>query len=95
MKAAQDANVRMKLGLKVVNVDVGKTTITLENGELIDADLIIGADGIQVGPARSIHLRSCSEEYPPPVGCEAPRCRHKTPFPSPFVRPQCHSLHAL
>ncbi|KAJ7611803.1 hypothetical protein FB45DRAFT_941054, partial [Roridomyces roridus] len=40
------APVKLRLGCKVVGCDTEKAAVTLENGEVIEADVVIGADGI-------------------------------------------------
>lgn len=46
VRAAQDAGAEPITGRKVVSVDVGQRTVTLEDGTSIGADVIIGADGV-------------------------------------------------
>ena len=46
MEAAVGSGVEVKTGVKVVSVDAEKTTIELEGGETVSADLIIAADGV-------------------------------------------------
>ena len=38
----------MKAGVKVLAVDAEKGTVTLDDGETVSADLIVGADGAKV-----------------------------------------------
>jgi geranylgeranyl reductase family protein len=46
VRAAQDAGAELIIGRKVISVDVGQRTVTLEDGTFIAADVIIGADGV-------------------------------------------------
>ena len=43
---AVDSGAELKTGIKVRSVDVDKTTITLDGGETVSADVILAADGI-------------------------------------------------
>ena len=45
---AQNSGVKLRTGVKVKAVNVEKTTIELEDGETVQADLIIAADGVHV-----------------------------------------------
>ena len=46
--AAIKSGTQMETGVKVVSVDASNSTVKLESGETIPADLIIGADGANV-----------------------------------------------
>ena len=46
VRAAQDAGAEPIIGRKVVSVDVGQRTVSLEDGTFIGANVIIGADGV-------------------------------------------------
>lgn len=48
MDAASESGVVLKSGIKVKAVDTTRTAIVLENDEAVQADLIIGADGVHV-----------------------------------------------
>jgi salicylate hydroxylase len=41
---------------KVVECDPSKGTVTLESGEIVTGDLIIGADGMYVNPKKAAKL---------------------------------------
>jgi salicylate hydroxylase len=43
--AAKQAGVDIQLGRKVVNIDCTSPSVTLESGEVLTADVIVGADG--------------------------------------------------
>ncbi|CAD6583072.1 MAG: hypothetical protein CYPHOPRED_002227 [Cyphobasidiales sp. Tagirdzhanova-0007] len=45
-KKAQNCGVKFKFGLWVENIDCEKATITLKSGEVLTADLIVAADGL-------------------------------------------------
>ena len=79
MAAARELKVKVQLGVKVVDLDVAETTITLESGEHIYADQIIAADGIYVRRASlldSLYLTIRNHSYRSP----ALHHRHKTAF---------------
>ncbi len=38
--------VELRTGCKVVDIDCEKATVTLDNGEKVSGDLVIGADGV-------------------------------------------------
>jgi 2-polyprenyl-6-methoxyphenol hydroxylase-like FAD-dependent oxidoreductase len=46
--AGEGKPVALNTSSKVLNVDPSNATITLENGEIIASDLVLGADGIYV-----------------------------------------------
>ena len=46
--AAIASGVQLLTGIKIQAVDVETTTVTLQDGEVVSADLIIGADGARV-----------------------------------------------
>lgn len=46
METALSSGVEIKTGVKVTSVDVENTSLTLDSGETVSADLIIGADGV-------------------------------------------------
>lgn len=46
MDAALSSGVEIKTGVKVTSVNVENTSLTLDSGETVSADLIIGADGV-------------------------------------------------
>ncbi|KAH0844730.1 hypothetical protein AYO21_01950 [Fonsecaea monophora] len=52
--AVTKRGVKIEFGQKVVAVDVEEVKVTLEDGRSLDADLIIGADGIHSRTRRSI-----------------------------------------
>ena len=62
--ALETGRVELKTGAKVTDVDVDKTSVTLDSGETITADLIIAADGVQscIRP----HITDISKHYPEP-----------------------------
>ena len=49
MQAAVESGVKVYSSAKVESVDVAGTEIVLADGNIIPADLIIGADGLHVG----------------------------------------------
>ena len=46
--AGEGPPAELRLGCKVIGCDPEKAAITLESGEIIEADLVIGADGVNV-----------------------------------------------
>ena len=46
VRAAQDAGAEPIMGRKVISVNVGQSSVTLEDGTFIGANVIIGADGV-------------------------------------------------
>lgn len=47
-KTAQEAGAILNLSSRVAEVDPEKGTLTFESGKIINADVIVGADGIYV-----------------------------------------------
>jgi salicylate hydroxylase len=41
---------KLRLGVEVLACDPEEGTITLDGGEVVHADLVLGADGAHVGP---------------------------------------------
>ena len=69
-EAAVERGVTIRLGCPVVSVDEATASVTLKSGEVIRADLIVGADGrsptVQVVPAlissrHEIHRTRCHQ----------------------------------
>ncbi|KAL8809325.1 MAG: hypothetical protein Q9200_003509, partial [Gallowayella weberi] len=62
MHIASDIGVEMRIGVKVQSVDTDKTQITLEDGSVVSADLIVAADGVHsvVRP----HIIDTTKHYP-------------------------------
>ncbi|KAL8818266.1 MAG: hypothetical protein Q9223_003066, partial [Gallowayella weberi] len=62
MHIASDIRVEMRIGVKVQSVDTDKTQITLEDGSVVSADLIVAADGVHsvVRP----HIIDTTKHYP-------------------------------
>jgi salicylate hydroxylase len=46
---------KLRLGIKVLTCDPEEGTITLSSGEVVHADLVLGADGTHVGSNLSPH----------------------------------------
>ncbi|TVY14426.1 FAD-dependent monooxygenase OpS4 [Lachnellula arida] len=57
------APAQLRTGSKVVSVDAITSTVTLENGEAIKGDLVVGADGVH-----SISRKVVSKDNPQPYG---------------------------
>jgi 2-polyprenyl-6-methoxyphenol hydroxylase-like FAD-dependent oxidoreductase len=49
---AKECGVRLETGVKVVDVAVDQSTISLDDGRTVTADLIAAADGVHVSPLR-------------------------------------------
>jgi salicylate hydroxylase len=56
-----DSGATFRFGSRVVKVDSTRASITLENGEEIVADLIVGADGVDGITRSAISGESCDE----------------------------------
>lgn len=53
--AARGAGVKVEVGLAVKGVDISASKLELSDGRTVEADLIVGADGVQV--RRSFHMK--------------------------------------
>lgn len=62
MDAARSSGVQIETGVKVTSVDVDNTSLTLDSGATVSADLIIGADGVHsaIRPA----IIDCTKHFP-------------------------------
>ncbi|KAF6225109.1 hypothetical protein HO133_010305 [Letharia lupina] len=62
MDAALSSGVQIETGVKVTSVDVDNTSLTLDSGATVSADLIIGADGVHsaIRPA----IIDCTKHFP-------------------------------
>lgn len=52
----QGVPVELRTSSRVVDVDPATATVTLENGETVQGDLVIGADGVHVSLLTLPHL---------------------------------------
>jgi 2-polyprenyl-6-methoxyphenol hydroxylase-like FAD-dependent oxidoreductase len=76
----EGAPAKLHTASKVVEIDPDKGTLTLENGETITADVIVGADGVYVNtyPVKQRHLyRPCIFANLEPVSDEKVHPRRK------------------
>jgi 2-polyprenyl-6-methoxyphenol hydroxylase-like FAD-dependent oxidoreductase len=48
--AARNAGIEIRLGCSIASIDESRPAAILSNGEEIEADLIVGADGITILP---------------------------------------------
>jgi 2-polyprenyl-6-methoxyphenol hydroxylase-like FAD-dependent oxidoreductase len=48
MIAARNAGIEIRLGCAIASIDESRPAAILSNGEQIEADLIVGADGITI-----------------------------------------------
>lgn len=67
-----EGGAEVRTGAGVKDCDPENGTVTLENGEVLEADLIIGADGIKSG-LRNIVVNDSKEHKPLPTGLSAYR----------------------
>ncbi|KZW03898.1 FAD/NAD(P)-binding domain-containing protein [Exidia glandulosa HHB12029] len=65
-ETAISAGVEVSFNSKVVGVDLDGPCVILENGDILDADLIVGADGAN-GAIRRVVLNSNADPPPEPV----------------------------
>lgn len=70
-----EAGAKYRANAKVVSVDVSGSSVTLESGEVLKADVIIGADG-RHGLCRQLLL----ECQPTPNDTYTGRCMYKSVF---------------
>ena len=49
-RMAQDLNVKIRLASEVTNVDCDSGVLTLANGQTVQKDFILAADGVHVSP---------------------------------------------
>jgi 2-polyprenyl-6-methoxyphenol hydroxylase-like FAD-dependent oxidoreductase len=46
-RLAQDAGVEIRLGCRVTSVNPYRPSVTLDSGEIVQGDMVVGADGDQ------------------------------------------------
>lgn len=86
------SEVRIRKGMKVVDVDVENTTLRFEDGTKVAADLIVAADGVHVSDSSSyivgLHRSDTHIVLHPPTHHR----QHQTP-PQSLHRPRLSALH--
>ncbi|KAK3718852.1 hypothetical protein LTR37_004768 [Vermiconidia calcicola] len=75
---AKELGVQVRLGCKIVDIDFSKPSLRLENGELLAAEVLVGADGLW-SKCRELYLATLGKsDLPLPTGDLAYRIVLKT-----------------
>lgn len=67
-KVALSCGAKFRLGTRIVSVDTLDTTVTLDSGEVLKADVIVGADGSS-GISRQILMEE-NDQFVESVGTQ-------------------------